>query len=225
MGNILKLTLIVLASLIPGILWIRFFHIKDRFEREPVSMLLRAFVMGALAVGLAAVVEMPFSSWVLPDAPMIMQLIAAFAVIGLGEESFKALAIYLAAYRSNEFNEAIDGIIYGVTVGIGFSVVENILYAWAFGLSVAPIRASIASLAHACFSGIFGVFCGRAKFSSRPSSELLKGLAFASLSHGLYDYLLISRIGSPLTAVVLILVLYFILRYYLHQALAQSPFR
>jgi len=188
-------------------------------------MLLRAFIMGALAVGLAAVVETPFTSWVLPDAPVLSQLFAAFVVIGLGEEFFKALAVYLAAFRSSEFDEEMDGIIYGITVGIGFSVVENILYSLAFGLSVAPVRALIASLAHACFSGIFGVYCGRAKFSDKPSTELAKGLAYAAVSHGLYDYLLISRIGSPLAAIALVVVLYFVLQYYLRRALAQSPFR
>lgn len=225
MNSLLQLTVIVLASLIPGVLWVRFFYLRDRYEREPISMLFRSFVVGALAVALAAVVEMPFTDWVLPDAPLIAQLFAAFVVIGLGEELFKALAVYLAAYRSQEFNEHADGIIYGAAVGIGFSVVENVLYAWAFGLSVAPLRALVASLAHACFSGILGIFAGRARFSATPGAEWAKGLFYAALSHGLYDYLLIARVGSPLAAVVLVVVLYFLLQYHLRRALAQSPFQ
>ena len=59
---------------------------------------------------------------------MIMALISFF-VIGLGEEFFKASATYFTIYKNQEFNEPMDGIVYSVTTGIGFSVVENILYA------------------------------------------------------------------------------------------------
>lgn len=224
MSSALQLILIVLASLIPGLLWLRFFQLRDLYEREPARMLLRAFAMGALAVGVAAAVELSFSDWVLPEAPLFAQLFSAFVIIGLGEELFKALGVYLAVYRSPEFDEPADGIIYGAAVGIGFSVVENILYALAFGLAVAPIRALIASLAHACFSGIFGIFFGRARFSANPRGELTRGLLYAAASHGLYDYLLIARIGSPLAAVVLVVILYFLLQHHLRQLLTQSPF-
>jgi RsiW-degrading membrane proteinase PrsW (M82 family) len=220
----LQLIIIVLASLIPGVLWVWYFRLKDKFEREPISHLIRAFLLGALMVGLAALLELPFKNWVLPDAPRLLQIAAAFGVIGLGEELLKALAVYLAVFNSSELDEPIDGIIYSAAAGIGFSVVENVLYSLTFGLSVAPARALIASLAHACFSGIFGVFFGRAKFSNKPVIELSRGLFYAALMHGLYDFILISQILSPLAAVALIVILYFILQHNIKRALRDSPF-
>lgn len=220
----MRLLILVLISLFPGILWVWFFRIKDRFEREPVSLLIRTFVLGAIAVGFSALIELPFRTWVLPDAPLVLQAAAAFGIIGLGEEFLKASAVYLAVFRHHEFNEPVDGIIYGVTAGIGFSVVENVLYSLTFGLSVAPVRALIASLAHACFSGIFGVFCGQAKFSEQPTALLVKGLLYASVMHGLYDFILISQILSPFAAIAIVVILYFVLQYYIRQALVDSPF-
>ena len=124
----LRFFVIIIASLIPGILWVRFFHLKDRVDQEPAYMLIRTFAAGAASVGLAAMLEWPFREWLTANASVLQQLFVAFVVIGLGEELLKALAVYVAAYRRDEFNEPVDGIIYGVTAGIGFSVVENVLY-------------------------------------------------------------------------------------------------
>ncbi len=222
---VINLVIIFLVSLVPGILWVRFFHLKDKFEREPVTLLVRVFLFGAAAVGFAAVLEMPFRTWVLSDAPLVLQFVVAFLVIGLGEEFLKAVAVYLAVYRSKDFNEEVDGIIYAVTAGIGFSVVENILYASSYGLAVAPIRALVASLAHACFSGIFGAYLGRAKFSDQPGRELIKGVIYAGMLHGLYDFILISQLLTPFFAIILVGVLYFVLQRLIDNALAKSPFQ
>lgn len=219
----LRFFVIIIASLIPGILWVRFFHLKDRVDQEPAYMLIRTFAAGAASVGLAAMLEWPFREWLTANASVLQQLFVAFVVIGLGEELLKALAVYVAAYRRDEFNEPVDGIIYGVTAGIGFSVVENVLYTLTYGLEVAPLRALVASLAHACFSGIFGVYCGRAKFKATGGGELAKGLLLASFVHGLYDYFLIAQVLSPWAAVVLVVIIYIVLQRLLRQAVNRSP--
>ncbi len=220
----LNFVIIVLVSLIPGILWVRFFYYKDRFEQEPLFLLARVFFAGAVAVVFAALFEYPFRSFLTKELSLITKALISFFVIGFGEEFFKAAAVYFTAYGSYELNEPVDGIIYGITAGIGFSVVENVLYTAAFGLSIVPFRAVTASLAHACFSGIFGVFCGRAKFGQKPYTDLLKGLVYAAFMHGLYDFIIISQLFSPLAAVIMVVLSYFLLRYYILEALTQSPF-
>lgn len=217
--------IIVLASLIPGVLWIKFFRDQDHFEKEPLKLLAITFIAGAGAVIPAAIFEFPFQSFFNTEVSLLKQFLVSFFIIGFGEELFKAIAIYLVAFRNREFNEPVDGIIYGVTGGIGFSVIENMLYTAAFGLTIAPIRAIVASLAHACFSGIFGIYCGRAKLSEKPWLELFKGLILASFMHGLYDFILISQIVSPFFSIALVGLLYIFLRHNISLFLAKSPFK
>ena len=50
-----------------------------------------------------------------------MQVFLSFLVVGLGEELCKLLAVILSAFRTSEFNEPMDGIIYAAAAAIGFS--------------------------------------------------------------------------------------------------------
>lgn len=215
----MNMVLIFFLSLVPGILWVWFFYQHDKYEKEPFSKLAQTFIAGALSVVLAILFELPFQRYLVDGANLFTQFWISFLVIGFGEEFFKFLAVYFVVYSSPEFNEPVDGIIYGTTAAIGFSVVENMLYTINYGLEVAPIRALVASLAHASFSGIAGAYLGRAKFSERPLREMAKGLLLASFFHGLYDFILISEIISPLIVIGLVIGLYLLLQHYIRQAL------
>ncbi len=221
----MRLILVFIVSLVPGILWVWFFHRKDRFEKEPMRLIAKTFLYGSLAVIPAALFESPFRGLILEQTDLFTQLWLSFLVIGLGEEFFKLLAVILAVYHSRELNEPVDAILYGATVGIGFSVVENMLYTATFGLEIAPIRALIATLAHASFTGLLGVYIGRAKFSDHPVRNIAIGLGLAAGLHGLYDFILLSRIVSPLVAIALIGAIYYILQQQIQVALDLSPFK
>lgn len=221
----MQLLIIFFASLIPGLFWVWFFRRKDLYEREPWNLVLATFLFGAIAVIPAALFEFPFRQLLHEEAGLLGRFLISFLVIGLGEEFFKFAALYLAAYRSAEFNEVVDGIIYGITAGIGFSVVENLLYTTTFGLEIAPIRAVIATLAHASFSGILGYYVGLAKFSETPFSLMASGVVIAAFFHGLYDFILLAEVVSPLIAIAMVGLLYYILLRLIDQALAVSPFR
>ena len=97
-----------------------------------------------------------------------------------------------------------DGILYAIAGGIGFAVVENVLYISAFGLVAAPLRGTAAVLAHIAFSGLAGYYLGRARFGAKPMPTMAVGLAVAAAAHGLYDFLLISPLVSPFVVLLLI---------------------
>ena len=187
---------VLLASLVPGLFWLWYFNRYDVRDKEPVSRLMLCMFFGALGVIPALSWEAPFSQLLKASNSLPVQLGLSFFVVGLGEEFFKLVAVYLAVARSEHFNEPIDGIIYAIATAIGFSVVENTLYISAFGLMVAPLRGTIATLAHIAFSGLAGYFLGKARFSSRPLPQIASGLATAAFTHGLYDFLLGSAIHS-----------------------------
>lgn len=209
---------VFLASLVPGLFWLWFFNRYDVGDKEPPSRLALSMLFGALAVIPALSWEAPFRDLLQISNSVPVQLALSFLVVGLGEEFFKLAAVYLAVAKSEHFTEPMDGIIYAITTSIGFSVVENVLYISAFGLVVAPLRGTIATLAHIAFSGLGGYFLGQARFSDRPLPTIALGLFVAAFAHGLYDFLLISGLISPVVLVVLILGLQYVLFLAIRQA-------
>lgn len=201
----------VLASLIPGLFWLWYFRRYDVGDTEPAARLVQCLLFGALAVIPALSWEAPYRDLLQGSNSLPVQLALSFLVVGLGEEFFKLLAVYLAVGRAEEFSEPMDGILYAIAGGIGFSVVENVLYILAFGLAAAPLRGTAASLAHIAFSGLAGYYLGRARFGTKPLRTAATGLAVAAGAHGLYDFLLITQTVSPPVVVLLIAGLQYLL--------------
>ena len=199
---------VFIVSLVPGLLWLWFFARQDR-RREPLSALLLAFFAGMIAVAPAALVEFPFRELIATPPNLFVRFLLAFLVIGAAEEGAKLLAVYFAVFRSREFDEVVDGIIYAVAASLGFAAVENLLYAAAFGIGTAPARAVVTTLAHASFGGVAGLYLGIAKlYPGRGLLAALPGFAAAAGLHGLYDFLIMAKLVHPAAAVALVYVTY-----------------
>jgi RsiW-degrading membrane proteinase PrsW (M82 family) len=120
----------------------------------------------------------------------------AFFIVAFIEEICKFLGIRYFAYTRKEFDEPLDGIVYGVMVGMGFATIENILYVEKFastglGYQVAFQRMFLSVPAHGTFAVIMGYFVGKAKFDK--NNEILfmiLGVAGAILFHGTFDFFL-----------------------------------
>lgn len=188
--------IIVTAAVLPTVLILWYFYSRDLFP-EPKSSLRSAFLRG---VGLA-VPAVLLELWVqqlLPKGatPLLSAAFGAFMVAALVEESLK-LWVLLGLSRKPAFDEPMDGVIYGVTVGLGFATIENLGYALG-GLDVALIRAFSAVPGHAAWGAIMGYFVGLASLGMRPSRYIGLGWAIAVLLHGLYDFgpMLLGVMGS-----------------------------
>ena len=146
--------------------------------------------------------------------------------MGLIEEGLKFLLLAFVVYPKNELNEPVDGIIYGVTVGLGFSVVENLFYTEALGFEVGIWRAVIACLAHAAFSGWGGSFLTAGLPGRRMVGRFLIAAGVAVFWHGLYDFLLfLEEPVLALLAYLLIGLLVYLLLKKMATLAASSPFR
>ncbi len=98
-----------------------------------------------------------------------------------------------------------DGVVYGVSAGLGFAMLENIFYINSFGVGVAAVRAIVSNLAHALFSGLMGYHYAHSILWNRPN-EKWRGLAWAVFLHGLYDFILISGLVSPIWSILLLVI-------------------
>lgn len=215
------------VTVIPGVLWVLYFHRKDKYEREPGWLVAKTFLVGAVMIIPAGIVESLFRG-VLRNPPSLGALLLA-TVFGVGfvEEFLKYWATRRVAYDHPAFNEPVDGIIYAVSAGLGFAAFENVLYASTLGLGVGIVRAVLTSLVHASFSGIVGFGMGIAKFAPRglEGAVIGRSLLLASVLHGVYDFLLMSQLMNFYLTVLVVALLYGVLLSRIRFALRLSPFR
>nr|WP_295972375.1 glutamic-type intramembrane protease PrsW [uncultured Bacillus sp.] len=180
---------ILSAGVAPGLALLSYFYLKDQYGAEPISMVGRTFLFGALLV-----FPIMFIQYVLETENIIhSNFIDAFISTSLLEEFFKWFIVYYVAYQHVHFDEPYDGIVYGASVSLGFASTENILYLIGNGVEHAIGRALLPVSSHALFGVIMGYYFGKGKFSSHKRKWLLLSMLFPVLLHGIYDYILMIR--------------------------------
>jgi len=184
---------LLLAALAPVFFIIIYIYLKDKYEKEPKRLILLAFSLGGIvSVIITSLIYYVFD-WVLPlnnHTSIVEQFIKAFFVVGLTEEFSKYIIVRYFLQTRKAFNEPFDGIVYAVTVSMGFAATENIFYVLESGFETALLRAITAVPAHATFGVLMGYFMGKAKFTNRRIILNLSGLLLAIIFHGAYDFFL-----------------------------------
>ncbi|MEN8150403.1 MAG: PrsW family glutamic-type intramembrane protease, partial [Planctomycetota bacterium] len=207
MSGILTLLSWTILGFAPGLFWLWFFRRKDDLDPEPKLAVLRVFFLGCLSTGAILLVRPLLESALLPAAGPQNPLVDAYVVTALPEELVKFAAFFFGAFLSREFDEPLDGIIYGVAAGLGFASVENVLYLVQTGNpSIVLLRGFTATLGHVAFSGLFGWFVARARFcpGRRRRLEPLVGLLVAVGLHGTYNLFLSLGDGPALLSLLVI---------------------
>jgi RsiW-degrading membrane proteinase PrsW (M82 family) len=181
---------IITAGIAPGVALLSYFYLKDQYETEPISMVFRTFIFGAILV-----FPIMFIQYVLTvEGIIISELLRAFLVAGFLEEFFKWFILFFIAYKHVKFDELYDGIVYGASVSLGFATAENILYLLAHGVDLAFWRALLPVSSHALLGVIMGYYLGKAKFSQGRIKKqfLVMSLILPILLHGFYDFIIYS---------------------------------
>ncbi len=192
-GGALLLAAGVLLALVPALIWLLFFYLQDRLEPEPKRYVIGVFVLGALlatAIGIPLVNDLfRVSDWLYQSA--LVQLVGGILVVGFAQEFLKYAAVRYTVYGSREFDERMDGVIYGTAAGLGYATMLNIQYVLSnagVDLSVGVIRIVITALAQASFSGIVGYFLAQDKFEGKPVWWVPLGLALAAVLNGAFVF-------------------------------------
>ncbi len=210
------LEFILILALSPVVVIMTLVYLTDSYEPEPKKIVLKVLGFGALTVIpviIAEHISIIFFPVPLSDTSSTVNLtplnlfINIFISIALIEETAKFVVVRCGVYRSSEFDEVYDGIVYCCAASLGFAAIENIGYVIspaAMGEGLASImaitaigiaRAVLAVPAHACFGIIMGYFVGKSKFEkgSMKIVYLLSGLFLASFMHTVYDYFALSK--------------------------------
>lgn len=181
------------AAIIPSFLLLLFFLKRD-LNPEPIKTVLITFFLGVLAIFPVLAFCLPVEKYLfnpkqLAD-PRMAGLALAFLFAAIPEELIKFSVLRGYAARKKEFDEPMDGIVYGVTASLGFATLENIMYTFSGGLSVAMLRAVTAVPAHAFMGAVMGYYVGQMKFNKKRSTLWMFSLSlfWPIMIHGLYDF-------------------------------------
>ncbi|MEO0181837.1 MAG: PrsW family intramembrane metalloprotease [candidate division WOR-3 bacterium] len=191
--NFLGFVLSVVLGIILTLLYWLIIWWLDRFEKEPIWLLALLFLWGAVAVPVLAVVfelvAEGVTGLVISGTPLEFASVSVIAPVV--EEFFKGIGI-LAIVGFRDFDDPLDGLVYGATVGLGFALTENLLYFFGNFVGGVPVfivflmRSIVFGLNHALFTGAFGLFLGLAKVSRNIALRIiwpLFGFALALFMH------------------------------------------
>lgn len=215
-------TLLVLA-IAPAIFFLWFFYSRDKYEKEPLRMVLLTFFLGMFSIIPAIILE-EIGFYLIPESDYAyVILIHSFITIGLSEELCKFCAM-IPSFRSIEFNEVMDGIVYGASAALGFATIENIFYVLDGGVSTGILRAIFSIPSHALNGVVMGYFIGLAKFNEAKRLKLIvTGLGLSVILHGFWDFF--SMTGLMLGILILYIIGWSLFFRYRKLALKKSFFR
>ncbi|MCL5995911.1 MAG: PrsW family glutamic-type intramembrane protease [Chloroflexi bacterium] len=194
-------------ALIPAVLWLAFFYAQDRAEPEPRTYVIAVAILGAL---LAAAVGQPLINdffrapgWIGRDT--VTEILGSILVIGFIQEFLKYATVRFSIYYSNEFDQRVDGVIYGTAAGVGYATMLNIMTVINSGgiagdeLSAGVIRIVVTALAQGALGGLLGYFIARTKFDDEPVWWMPLGLTLAATINGLFSWVSGEITRAPIT--------------------------
>jgi len=217
-----------LLTIVPSIILLLYFTLSDKFK-EPTSAVLLVFFLGFLICLPAGILNGLSHDFFYDGSKYSENLTSSFLGPAWAEELLKFSILYLIVLKRNEFNEPMDGLVYGVVVSLGFATYENYtyVYEWAeqiakdegydFGeLSylVALGRSYSAIPLHGLNGAVMGYYFGMYVFSGNKN-YLILSLILPYLIHGFYNYLV-----WPNPMYIIVFLLFFSL--YLHNELKKK---
>ncbi|HDI42235.1 MAG TPA: PrsW family intramembrane metalloprotease [Candidatus Bathyarchaeota archaeon] len=171
-----------LAAFTSPLLLLFWMYRNDRYEQEPISLVAFTFGWGVISTFIALLIN-TYMGWPAPFA-------------ALSEEPAKAIGLYwLARHKTlgKEFNDHLDGMVYGAAVGAGFAGTENILYIAHFAplvgaLTIILIR-SLSPITHIICTALVGRSLGLAKVRKGEihPTDIIPGLLVAMTLHALWN--------------------------------------
>ena len=184
----------LLITIVPSLIILSFFFFSDKFK-EPKQTIAIVFFLGILICLPAGIINDFMYKTFNDGSDFSERLSSSFLSAAWSEELLKFVILYFIVLRRNEFNEPMDGIVYGVTVSLGFATFENYDYVfrWAEEWGIDPYQMAIwrsysAVPMHGLMGCIMGFYFGMYAFTAKIK-YLILCLLIPFIIHGLYNFL------------------------------------
>ena len=203
-------TLLLALSILPVIVLMVYIYRQDKYQKEPIKTLSKAFIGGMLAIPLdLLLVSLVNALWTSNTV-----FYSAFCEAGIPEELSKFIIFMALIWRDKNFDEYFDGIVYATFIGLGFACIENVMYVFGAaseslgsGFGTGVVRGILSVPGHFLFGVVMGYFLSLAKFKKgKRFGYLISGLLSAMLAHGLFDWMLMVASVVPLVGGIIYIV-------------------
>ena len=186
----------LIAGLFITIMWLLFLRAMDMFEKERWIDIIVVFLGGVFMTSFCLFfydfAHVTLNLGITGDG--FSDFLYCTGVIGLSEEIVKAVPWLLFALLSKRMNEPYDYILYACVSALGFAFTENLMYLE--NPESITGRTILSTVGHMFDASVFayGVILARYRFKQMGHKILSITGAFvvACLSHGFYDFWLIS---------------------------------
>ena len=212
------IVLSVLFATLPIFAYLFFVWWLDRYDREPVWLLLVTFTWG----GLGGVVLALIGSLVLSLSMSVVfgisgsDALDTVFVAPVIEEITKGLFL-LVIFARRDFDNTTDGVVYGAAAGLGFAATENLLYflsAWSVDAGswaqTVFLRTFFSGVMHAFATGMLGATLGYMKFARSTVLKFVMPVVGLGLAMGIHAFwngsLVLAGVADSLAPVVVGLV-------------------
>ena len=213
----IDLVFAILAAILPAFVMLAYVLWYDRNHPEPSSMLFKGFVCGVLSLGVLNLFWDYFPAyfeWADQDRTVIGKIKYAFCSVAFAEEGVKLIMLWILLSKNPFFDERFDGIVYAVSVSMGFAAFENLDYVldskeWG---EVAAIRAVLTVPMHYMCGVLMGYFYSLAKYDSATRWKRLWHWAMIWVGpviiHGTFDAIAMNAFWNNYAYIILTISLF-----------------
>ncbi len=176
----------VLISIIAGVIPMAFYawilYYLDRYEREPIKLLIGVFLWGSVIAAGASFVINSFTSsgiYFLTQSEFATQLTISTLVAPVVEESLKGAAVLIVfLFFRSEFDSLLDGLVYGGITALGFAATENawyihqlgfLEYGWEGLIKMTFIRVILVGWQHPFYTAFIGLGLAFSRHAKEPA--------------------------------------------------------
>ena len=187
---------LILITIAPSILILLYFFLSDKFK-EPKRLVALVFFLGVLICLPAGILNTFVYENFNNNTETVEKLLGSFLGPAWTEELLKLFILYSIVLKRKEFNEPMDGIVYGVVVSLGFATYENYDYVYRLALEwkeygvtqqdVAIWRSYSAVPMHGLNGCLMGFYLGKYVFTG-DKKFLSYSFIVPFLMHGIYNY-------------------------------------
>lgn len=208
-----------------SVVWALFFYLQDRREPEPLLHITISFITGMAAASLVAIpllnIIFQVQQWIYSS--LFLFISGSFFISAFIVNLLFYIVIRYGFYPLKEFDEPVDGMVYGAVIGVGFAFVKSLDSLFSqpeFTLFTIAYITTTNILIYSGIGSIIGYAIGNAKFKRKNIESasfigVIVGMVVLGTYHLLSEFIFLSGSGQAfwlsffLTMVYALLILLF----------------